>query len=56
MSLKIFVGPRIFSDLDTLLNIITFGIIGNSNRMLLGRLPGTIIKKEWTLELFRFGL
>lgn len=44
-SLKIFVGHRIFSDLDTLLSIITtFGIIRNSTRTLLGRLSGIIEK------------
>lgn len=46
-SLKIFVGPRIFSDLDTLLSIITtFGIIENITRMFLGRLPGIMEKKN----------
>lgn len=43
---KIFVVTRIFSDVDTLLNIITtFGIIGNSSRMFLGRLPGLMEKR-----------
>lgn len=39
-----YVGSRIFSDLDTPVSIITFGIVGNFTRMLLGRLPGIMEK------------